>query len=299
MLRNTSGAVSGQKIADKLMVSRVAVWKQIKSLQELGYHIEGTPSGYYLNEQMDHLFSWEFEKEKENYHIYRELNSTMEIAREKAEENCDGFTTIVAEKQSSGKGRGNRTWLSNEGGLYFTMILRPELPSAYHYVYTLGATAVLSEIINRDFNIPVSAKWPNDILYKDLKICGILNEMHISGDSIKWLNLGVGINVNNPPPLESGTSFKAISGLDYDRKNLLFTFEEQYKKLLRENLPEQIRQKWKTGNYTINRKIHLKTSSGQSFSGIAEDIDATGALLIKDKQNKIKQALFGDIYLKQ
>ena len=299
MLRNSSKCVSGQDISNRLNVSRVTVWKHIKVLQELGYKIEGSSQGYTLKEESDRLYSWEFESNRYNYQTYRELSSTMDVARDKAVSGCEEYTTIIAETQSAGKGRGDKNWISNEGGLYFTTILRPSLPSSYHYVFTFAATSVLCEIIKENYSIPVKVKWPNDIMIDEYKICGVLSETHMFGDRINWLNLGIGINVNNDPQLKTSSSLKKITGLQYDRKELLTTFEDKYKKLIMENSPEEIRKKWKNDNYSLNKKIHLKTISGQIFKGTAIDLDATGALIIKNNKNELKQALFGDNYIKQ
>jgi len=296
MLRDSRETLSGQQMSENLKISRVAVWKNIKSLRDMGYSIEGTASGYILTDDKDLLYSWEFKGVGDNYHTYRELTSTMDIARIEAEKGCDEFTTIIAEKQSAGRGRGEKQWLSNEGGLYFTTVLKPRLPMAYHYIYTLAAAVVLNDTVKEIYNIPLSVKWPNDLLYNNRKLAGILTEFHVLGDRLKWLNLGIGINVNNSIDNDMRCSIREISGSIQDRKILLSSFEGKYKKLIDNNSPSEIRSLWKRDNFTLKKDIRLKTSSGQVFNGIAEDIDATGALLIRGNNNIKTQALFGDIY---
>lgn len=300
ILRNNSETVSGQKISDKMKISRVAVWKQIKSLQELGYNIEGTPKGYILREDQNDnfLYSWEFDRDQTNYHTYRELDSTMETARGKAEKGCPGYTTVIAQLQNDGRGRGNNQWISREGGLYFTSVLRPELPSAYHYIYTLAATAVICEIFNNLYHIKAQTKWPNDVLIKGRKISGVLTELHMTGDVMTWLNLGVGINVNNSPVVAKSSSLFMESGIKQDRRELLTSFEKRFKSLLTENTPGEIRNYWKQYSATVNRKILLKTAGGRVLKGIAESIDESGSLIIRNEKNIGEQALFGDLYLK-
>lgn len=286
-------------MSERLGISRVAVWKHIKSLQQMGYAIEGSASGYSLEDDIDHLYSWEFSSSRDNYITFKNLDSTMNIAREKADKGCPSFTTIIAETQNAGKGSADRIWHSNEGGLYFTMVLKPELPSAYHYIYTLAATAALKKTIEKLYNISTGSKWPNDLMYQDKKIAGILTEMHSKGNKINWLNLGVGINVNNHPGLVNSCSIKEISGIRHDRKNLLTSFEDQYKKIIKDNKPSEIRRLWKQGNLTLDKEIILKSETGDVIKGVSTDIDAAGSLLIKDSKNKIQQALFGDIYIKE
>lgn len=298
MMRDSRGPVSGEQMSTSLSISRVAVWKHIKSLQELGYSIEGTPSGYILYDTGDHLYSWEFDSPRKNYHTYRELNSTMDMARRKAEENCDNFTTVIAETQNEGRGRGNRKWESDEGGLYFTTVLRPQLPSAYHYIYTLAATTVICETVRELCSVDLQTKWPNDVLAgNNRKISGVLTEIHMTGDSISWLNLGVGINVNNNPGLEKSSSLKDLCGRPVSRRDILTLFENKYRKLLDSINPADVRSRWAGNSCTINKKIELHTGSGRILKGTAEGIDESGSLLIRDNSNKVKQALFGDLYI--
>lgn len=299
MLRESSSSVSGQQISEILQTSRVAVWKQINSLRDLGYKIESSSTGYTLNEDPDedHLYSWEFDLQKPHYHTYKELNSTMDAARKQALQGCDGFTTIIAEKQNEGKGRGRKKWISNEGGLYFTSVIHPDLPSAYSYIYTLAATASICAVFDELYNLQVRAKWPNDVIFKQKKLSGVLTEIHMTGDSMKWLNLGVGINVNNTPGLAHSSSILAITGLRHDRKELLTAFEKKYKDIISTHNPSDIRSLWKKYAQGINEYINLKTVSGAVIKGNLEGIDASGALLIRNSNNKIEQALYGDHYI--
>ncbi|MDA3809794.1 MAG: biotin--[acetyl-CoA-carboxylase] ligase [Spirochaetaceae bacterium] len=297
MLRNSPDFVSGQKMSDHLGISRVAVWKHIKSLQELGYRINGSSTGYTLIDDKDLLYSWEFHKNRENYQTFSELISTMNTARDEVEKGCDSFTTIIAEKQSAGRGRGNHIWQSNEGGLYFTTIIKPELPLAYHYLYILAAAVAIREAVEELYRIPAKSKWPNDILFEEKKLAGVLAEFQASGDRIKWLNLGVGINVNNINNIENSCSIKEIIGSKQDRRILLTTFEDKYKKILSDSGPVEILNRWKKNNYTLNKKIQLKSITGKLFKGIAEDIDSSGSLMIKDNNKNITKALFGDLFI--
>lgn len=302
MLRENSTPLSGEYMSDRIGISRVAVWKQIKSLREMGYTIEGSASGYSLNDDIDHLYSWEFKTERDNYFIFKSLDSTMDLAREKAENGCSPYTTIIAETQNRGKGSTDRIWISEEGGLYFTTILRPELPSSYHYIYTLAATAALKESVKKLYNISTDLKWPNDLMHHNKKIAGVLTEMNIKGNYINWLNVGVGINVNNNMKhrleISEGSSIKEISGSSHDRKDLLTSFEKNFRKIIEHNTPEEIRNLWMKGNESLKKDLTLKPSTGKILRGRSEGIDESGALLIKDRDNIQHKALFGDIYYK-
>lgn len=299
MLKNSKTPVSGEIISEKLKVSRVAIWKQIKALKELGYDISSSPKGYSLDSHRDHLYSWEFDKGMEHYKAYRQLDSTMEPARKLASEGCPDFTTVVAETQNKGRGRGTRQWISDEGGLYFTWVIRPELPLAYHYIYTLGAAAALVETIRELSGIELRTKWPNDLYGGDKKVAGFLTEMETSGDTVKWLNLGIGINVNNEAGLSAGTSLREIGGTELDRKELLIRFEASFRKMLKESSPEKIRNQWMKSSRTIGKRIQLLTADKRRISGTAQSIDPSGSLVVLNRNNKTQQALFGDLYIKE
>ncbi len=120
--------VSGETLSSLLGVSRVSIWKHVKKLQEFGYNIEATPKGYRLISSPDVLYSWEFGNRESKIHYFDEVTSTMDIARNLARNDCPDFTIIIAGCQKQGRGRLKRPWLSSEGGLYFTIVLRPQIP---------------------------------------------------------------------------------------------------------------------------------------------------------------------------
>lgn len=300
LLRANSAIVSGQDISDSLQVSRVALWKQIKSLRELGYDIEGSSTGYKLHEtnNTDHLYPWEFDLEQTDFQTFRQVNSTMDIARVNAEKGCKNFATFIAEKQIDGRDLHGSKWISHEGGLYFTTVIRPNTPPAYSYLHTLAATAVICELLQELYNIKAQARWPNDVLIDNKKIAGVLAEMHSIGNSVNWLNLGVGINVNNRTDLNQSCSLEERSGFKQDRRKLLSAFDKRFQSILSDNSSTAIRNYWKKYSGSINRNIILRSASGRELKGKVENIDESGALLIRNKKNGIEQALFGDLYIK-
>jgi BirA family biotin operon repressor/biotin-[acetyl-CoA-carboxylase] ligase len=127
-LRSRQDIVSGEYLSSTLGISRVSVWKHIHRLQELGYSILSTANGYQLLGSPDILFPWEFGDREDRIHYFAELSSTMDTAKEIARKNCSDFTVVIAGRQTAGRGRLNRQWLSEDGGLYFTLVLRPEIP---------------------------------------------------------------------------------------------------------------------------------------------------------------------------
>lgn len=298
-LRNSSTPLSGARLAEILDMSRVAVWKHIQVLREMGYDIDPTPSGYILQSDGDHLYRWEFEKGKEDYKAFRELDSTMEEARREAAKGCRSFTTIVAESQSEGRGRGTRKWDSREGGLYFTWVIRPELPLPFHYIYTLAAATALSVTAEELYGIHLRTKWPNDLLWENRKAAGILAEMETRGDRIEWLNLGMGINVNNRLDSPEAVSLEEIRGSRLDRKEVLLSLEKNYRKILIEENPLSVRRHWEKRCGSIGKKMKLKSARGETFSGRFTGLDPSGSLILEKGSGKADTALFGDIYIKE
>ena len=177
LLTTDAGIVSGQALSDALGISRVAIWKHIQKLQALGYDINATAKGYRLDNSPDVLYPWEFPGRESKIVYYPELPSTMEAAKELARKDCPHFTTVVAERQTSGRGRLQREWISEKGGLYFTMVLRPDLPPVLSFRVSFLASVTLAVILHEIFGIDARVKWPNDILVEERKISGMLSEL--------------------------------------------------------------------------------------------------------------------------
>ena len=149
-LRLQREIISGEQLSAVLGISRVSVWKHIHKLQELGYHIKSTSSGYRLIDSQDIPFPWEFSDHDYNILYYSEVFSTMDTAKELARKDCPDFTVVVAGRQTRGRGRLKRQWVSDDGGLYFTMVLRPDIPvllsSRVNFLSSLTLARVLTSI---------------------------------------------------------------------------------------------------------------------------------------------------------
>ena len=177
LLRSHDTIVSGEKVSTDLGISRVAVWKHIHKLQELGYHIMSTSSGYRLIDSPDVPFPWEFSDHDYNLLYYPEVSSTMDIAKELARKDCPDFTVVVAGRQTRGRGRLKRQWLSDDGGIYFTVVLRPDIPVPLSSRVNFLASLTLARVLRELFQIDAAVKWPNDILVDGHKISGMLSAL--------------------------------------------------------------------------------------------------------------------------
>jgi len=223
-LREKQGKpVSGQTLAKEMGISRVAVWKAVQSLLEAGYSIETGDAGYLLDpkKEKDFLYPWEFgEKEKMFYH-YKNTGSTMDMARERAFFGADSGCVFTAEKQSAGRGRNGRTWVSRQGGLFFTILEKPRLSIADYSLLSLIMQIAVVRSISSICGKKAYLRWPNDIYIDRRKISGITTEIAGEGDLITWLTCGIGVNVNNHVPSGKAVSCAEIKGSHISRKSVL------------------------------------------------------------------------------
>ena len=305
--------VSGEVLAQKLGISRVAVWKQIQRLKDIGYEIIAEQNlGYCLISRPDLLIPQEVQKGLSTTYIgkkifyFPELESTNIIAKEKAlrrTEAIDESTIIIAERQSAGKGRLGREWFSPAGGIWLSIILYPQLPPSYIPRITLMTAVAVAKAIKMCTQIEPQIKWPNDILINEKKVCGILTEMSAELDMINWVVVGIGINVNIdhqkfPENIQPNTiSLKEVSGKEVLRVKLAQTFlqefENYYDKLKRKEFPS-ILEEWKLYSHTLGRKIRVDIGE-RIITGEAVDINEEGALVLKKEDGERVEIISGTV----
>lgn len=320
--------VSGPEISSLLSISRVAVWKHIKQLKEMGYDIVSSSRGYALDAATSDLpMPLYFTKRKESIHYYPTLTSTMDKARELARSGDPHMSVVIAEEQQNGRGRLNRKWFSQKGGLWFTLILRPHLPPPLAYQVNFAASICLTRTIQQMFDMDVSVKWPNDILFKGKKLAGLLSEMETRGDMISFVNIGIGLNANNyPGEVEpNAVSIRNFMGKSIHRRTLLSNFLDHFEETLHCHIPgpadhdlkrsgvqknnahrsnsfqrgdnqePTIISQWKEMTSTIGKKVTIETH-GEIFQGTAMDVDESGALVIQQDDGIEKKIIYGDCF---
>lgn len=269
--------VSGEKLANELGITRTAVWKAVQKLKESGVHLESGASGYRIIGEIElnpyKIARIAFENGFKEVHFYNETDSTNTRAREYGKPNVLFF----ANKQTAGRGRYGRRWLSEEGGLYFSMTLSPPLDYSDLPKLTLIAGLSVAE------SIPdAEVKWPNDVLIHGRKVCGILSELH--GEVERPLVIiGIGINVENSAP-ENGISVSEL--FDMSRKEVfelvLKNFSKNYRMLLSGSWDE-LRTGIEQMCSTIGKKVRVVTSSGV-IEGVAESISEDGSLVVNGRK---------------
>jgi len=295
--RSTPAIVSGETLRARLGISRVAVWKHIQKLQELGYRIEATPKGYRLHESPDALYPWEFGARESQIHYYQEIPSTMDVARDLARKGCPHLSIVIAERQLKGRGRLQRTWHSSDGGLCFTVVLRPRIPPALSPRINLAASLYMAQTLRQRHGIQAQVKWPNDVLVADRKISGMLAEMEAETDRVVFVNVGIGLNVNNDPPadLPQAVSVKQLLGHAVERKAILEDFLQRLESGLQTDDFDSVITEWKKFSVTLNRQVRVVTHRSV-IEGTAVDVDDNGALVLQSDDGTIQKIFHGDCF---
>lgn len=297
ILKNSEGIVSGQALSAQLGISRVSVWKHMQKLQALGYEILATAKGYRLKNSPDVPYPWEFPGRESRIIYHEELTSTMDAAKNLARKGCPDFTTVIAGRQVSGRGRLKREWLSDKGGLYFTMVLRPDLPPVLSFRVSFLASLTLARTLNEMFGVDVRVKWPNDLLVDERKISGMLSELEAEADRVAFINVGVGVNVNNDPSAiePAAISLKAILGRKVSKKDILARYLDAFEQQMQTAALDRVIEEWKAYTVTLNREVRVVTTR-EVFTGKAVDVDDSGALVLKCTDGSLRKILYGDCF---
>ncbi len=235
LLKDSPSLISGEEISARLGISRVAVWKQIKSLTQQGYPVHSGPKGYSLDSSGDCLSRLEFSEEEEILY-YDELGSTMDEAVRQIQ--IQGPETrsflVLAEHQSAGMGRDNSPWDSPSGGIYLTFVLKENMP--LNRAVELKNTGILTALMALE-NLGISREdlsctTGGDILLQNSKVGGILEEYQVRGGEILWFALGMGIHLNDSPP-QGLSSVKSRYNGELNRVALIRDLKKIWNKLLK------------------------------------------------------------------
>ena len=308
-LKESATPLSGEALAAGLGLSRAAVWKRIHRLKALGYQIEGSPRrGYRLLGVPDKLLPAEIlQGLKTRYlkgpiHHFEELPSTNDLAKELGSKNAPEGSLVVAECQTRGRGRLGREWDSPPGvGLYVSLILRPPLPPSELPQITLTAAVAVVRALRKSTGVAPGIKWPNDLLVDGKKLGGILTEMETESDQIRYLVVGLGLNVNNrefPPPLDqTATSLALARGSTYSRRRILRAWLEEFEALYEHFLKQDfggILDEWREYNVTLGQTVTVRQGP-REISGLALEVAGDGALLLRQRTGEVIRVTSGEI----
>jgi len=305
--------LSGQDLSDVLKISRVAVWKHVKKICSLGYKIESKQKlGYRLVESTNLLLPWEITSELKTKKIgkrayyFDTIDSTQNFALKIALNSRENGTVVISSRQTSGRGRLRRRWLSPHGGIWLSIILHPDFDISITSLFPIAASLALSTAIEKTIGKKTELKWPNDLTIKGKKVAGMLIDVSVEANKIKSLVLGVGINfqieqTRLEKSLKNTENFYGVASLVGKSnsanpvllvKSFLYELENIFE-LLEKGKKKVIIKNWTKKSSTIGKNIVISSSDGK-IKGKAIKLDVDGALVIYSKK-KYQKVIAGDL----
>jgi BirA family biotin operon repressor/biotin-[acetyl-CoA-carboxylase] ligase len=237
---------------------------------------------------------------------FESLPSTNDLAREMAQAGKGEGLAVFAREQTAGRGRQGRSWSSPPGeGLYVSLVLRPDIKPADSSVITLAAAVAVAQTLDQDFQMPPDIKWPNDVLARGRKICGILVETAIETNKLLYAVMGIGVNLGQrefPEELkETATSLLIESGQsvapDEFLKPLLDRLEYWYRQAMAQ--PSEVIARWEAmSSYARNCVVRVE-SSDSIIEGTTRGLSAKGALVIELDSGERREIVSGEVKLRK
>lgn len=233
--------------------------------------------------------------------VFENLDSTNSTAKDLARAGAAEGTVVVAQSQSQGRGRCNRIWQSPKGGVYLSIILRPEVPVERASLLPFIAALAVAKTIDL-YGVRSTIKWPNDVRVNSKKIAGVLLESEITGNTIHYVVVGLGINLHldvkqlSPEIQSHSTSLAAELGHGVDYHEFLGVLFQQFDdiyRFFREQTSKKLIEEWKKHSDTLGKTILIQTSE-ETIQGTAFDIDESGFLLVRTEHGTVKKILSGD-----
>lgn len=303
--------VSGQQLADEFGISRTAIWKHIKELEEQGYSIESIKrKGYRLSSLPDTLEARNIGKQLKTERLGQAIKyvescpSTQILAHQLAQEGTPDGTIVLTEEQTAGRGRLARKWDSAaRKGIWMSVILRPDIAPQKAPQFTLVAAVATVRAIEEVTGLKPEIKWPNDILLNGRKCTGILTELQADADGIQALIIGIGINVNQsseefPEEIQGiATSLGIESGNFVSRQDLvrsLLYYLEIYTDMYIENGFGILKVMWEGYSSTIGKTVRARMAK-ETLVGVAEGITEDGVLQLRTPDGKLHGIYSADI----
>ena len=302
LMEHATLVVSGTKIAQEISSNRSEVWRLIQQLRGLGVDVAGHPAtGYQLKSVPDLLLPDVLGPllrgtvfDSRLHHFYK-IGSTNTAAMAAAAEGAVEGSVFLAEEQTAGRGRGAHSWQSaRSAGIYCSVVLRPALPPSEVLVLALAAgLAVRAAIEQVDSRVRADLKWPNDVLIAGKKVCGILTEMNAEATRVRYVVVGIGINVNQPSfPKEldlEATSLQMVTGSEWSRVELaaalLKSLDREYRLLIgqADARPSILRRFAEQSSWVQGKQVRVE-ENGSSVEGTTEGLDERGFLKVRTGQ---------------
>jgi BirA family transcriptional regulator, biotin operon repressor / biotin---[acetyl-CoA-carboxylase] ligase len=307
---NSTIVVSGAKIAKEIGVTRATVWRWVQKLRALGvgvkghartgYHIAGIPdilAPKLISRRILNTPFW-----KHIYHFFK-VESTNNIAMHLGDEGEGHGAVVIAEEQTRGRGRSGRVWTSEKSaGIYCSILLRPPISPAQASLLTLVAGLAARDAVGEELDAAPDIRWPNDLLVRGKKFCGILTEMHAEPDRVNYAVVGIGINVNQPrlPGEIAGiaTSLRIESGRVHSRLEILIRLLrhlDRYYNLFLTGGPEPIVRRFaEVSSYFQGKRVRI-TTAAESFLGTTAGLEPNGVLRVARDDGRVEPVISGDV----
>ncbi|HZL12656.1 MAG TPA: biotin--[acetyl-CoA-carboxylase] ligase, partial [Verrucomicrobiae bacterium] len=315
-LRTNPDGVSGAELAEQLGISRAAVWARIEELRRAGFDISASPHfGYRIVGEPDALLADDLlvrlGKTKvigRDIHVFKQTTSTNDVIEKLARDGVKEGVVVFAESQTRGRGRLGRKWISPaHKGLWFSILLRPDLRPQETTQLTVASATALHRAIQSETGLKPEIKWPNDILIGGKKVAGILTELSAELDKVRYVILGIGIDVNLdadelPAELKKiATSLKIESGGTISRAELatviLRALDEDYSRICAGEFAA-VADEWEENCATIGKNVTVQIGD-RKIRGRAESLDDDGALLLRTEHGHLERITGGDVTLEK
>jgi BirA family biotin operon repressor/biotin-[acetyl-CoA-carboxylase] ligase len=308
--------VSGSELSQELGISRSMLRTRVEGLCALGYEIAVSPHhGYCLFDVPDLLHADDLlsrlGKTKvigRDIQVFDKTTSTNDVVEKLARDGVKEGAVVFAEAQTKGRGRLGRKWISPpRKGLWFSVLLRPDLrPQAVTQLTIMAATALV-RAIQEQSGLWAEIKWPNDLLLRGKKVAGILTELSAELDRVKWVVLGIGLNINlnagefAPELRPLATSLKIETGRTFDRAalaaSILRELDTNYAKISGGDF-ESVANEWQERCATIGRNVTILIGDLR-LQGRAESLDDDGALILRTQHGRVERVISGDVRLEK
>lgn len=310
LAENATIVISGARIARGIGVSRSAVWRWVERLRELGVKVKGrAATGYFLEKVPDILTADVLKQRlkgslfgKRIYHFFK-TDSTNRVALELGHAGEPEGAVVLAEEQTAGRGRAGHIWLSERAaGIYVTLLLRPKLAPVQAPLLTMMAGLSTHAAVEAATGLPVDLKWPNDLMVAGKKAGGILTEMHADPGAIRFVVVGIGLNVNQerfPAELTNfATSLRIETGKPQSRMELLVRllreFESDYNRFVQEGVASVVKRFAVLSSYAHGKRVRV-TNGTESYLGTTVGLGPEGLLQVERDDGRVTTVIAGDV----
>lgn len=307
---NPTVVISGEKIARHIGVSRSAVWLWTHRLRALGVRVKGHPRTGYRIERVPDVLSPSLLRRrlrdspfgKRIYHYFKTA-STNSIALDLGHAGEPHGAIVLAEEQTGGRGRAGRSWYSEKtNGIYMSVLLRSQISPIVAPVITLVAGLAVRDAVQEETGVAGDLRWPNDVLADGKKFSGILTEMYAKPSQVRFVIVGIGINVNHtamPAELTRvATSLRLITGKPVSRLQLLVRLlrrlDSYYNRFLAEGSRPILARFAEVSTYARGKRVRI-TTGGESYVGTSDGLEPNGLLRVRRDDGKTAVVISGDV----